>query len=65
MYFVRAGFVDLIIDGTVADTVHPGDVFGEVALLTLPPEDELTQVCPALLLPCPAWLSALPCPALP
>ena len=81
LYFVRAGFVDLTIDGTVADTVHPGDMFGEVALLALPPEDELTQVCPALpclafcpalpgflpclALPCPAWPSALPCPALP
>ena len=45
MYFVRSGFVDLLMDGAVVDTVQAGDYFGEVALLTLPPADELMQVC--------------------
>lgn len=44
MYFVRSGFIDLIMDGAVVDTVQPGDFFGEVALLSLPPTSELLQV---------------------
>ena len=44
MYFVRSGYVDLIMDGAVVDTVQPGDFFGEVALLSLPPTSELLQV---------------------
>lgn len=44
MYFVHAGFVDLIVDGSVADTVYPGGMFGEVALLSLPPVADLVQV---------------------
>ncbi|KAL3143569.1 Potassium/sodium hyperpolarization-activated cyclic nucleotide-gated channel 3 [Trebouxia sp. C0009 RCD-2024] len=45
MYFVRSGFVDLVMDGAVVDTIQPGDYFGEVALLALPPTHELLQVC--------------------
>ena len=44
MYFVRSGFVDLMMDGAVVDTIQAGDYFGEVALLSLPPTDELLQV---------------------
>ena len=44
MYFVRSGFVDLVMDGAVVDTIQPGDYFGEVALLALPPTHELLQV---------------------
>lgn len=44
MYFVRSGYVDLIMDGAVVDTIQPGDFFGEVALLSLPPTSELLQV---------------------
>ena len=44
MYFVRSGFVDLVMDGAVVDTIAAGDYFGEVALLALPPTDELLQV---------------------
>lgn len=44
MYFVRSGFVDLVMDGAVADTVYPGGMFGEVALLAMPPVHALTQV---------------------
>lgn len=53
MYFVHAGFVDLIIDGSVADTIYPGDMFGEVALLSLPSVIDLVQVgalCPNVVL---------------
>ncbi|KAL3143545.1 Potassium/sodium hyperpolarization-activated cyclic nucleotide-gated channel 3 [Trebouxia sp. C0009 RCD-2024] len=45
MYFVRSGFVDLVMDGAVVDTIPPGGYFGEVALLTLPSKDELLKVC--------------------
>lgn len=44
MYFVRSGFVDLVMDGAVVDTIQAGDYFGEVALLALPPTHELLQV---------------------
>ena len=44
MYFVRTGFVDLVMDGAVVDTIQAGDYFGEVALLALPPTHELLQV---------------------
>lgn len=44
IYFVQAGFVDLIIDGSVADTVYTGEMFGEVALLCVPPLQDLVQV---------------------
>ena len=44
MYFVRTGFVDLMMDGAVVDTIQAGDYFGEVALLALPPTHELLQV---------------------
>ena len=44
MYFVRSGFVDLVMDGAVVDTIAAGDYFGEVALLALPPTHELLQV---------------------
>lgn len=44
MYFVRSGFVDLVMDGAVVDTIPPGGYFGEVALLTLPSKDELLKV---------------------
>ena len=46
MYFVRTGFVDLVMDGAVVDTIQAGDYFGEVALLALPPTHELLQVQP-------------------
>ena len=48
MYFVRTGFVDLMMDGAVVDTIQTGDYFGEVALLALPPTHELLQVQPQL-----------------
>ena len=44
MYFVRSGFVDLVMDGAVVDTIAAGDYFGEVALLALPPTHELVKV---------------------
>ena len=44
MYFVRSGFVDLLMDGAVVDTIQAGDYFGEVALLALPPTHDLLQV---------------------
>ena len=46
MYFVRSGFVDLVMDGAVVDTIQAGDYFGEVALLSLPPTHELLKVPP-------------------
>ena len=46
MYFVRSGFVDLLMDGAVVDTIQAGDYFGEVALLALPPTHDLLQVTP-------------------
>ena len=48
MYFVRSGFVDLVMDGAVVDTIQAGDYFGEVALLSLPPTHELLKVPPVL-----------------
>ena len=51
MYFVRSGFVDLVMDGAVVDTIAAGDYFGEVALLALPPTHELVKV--SLLPPSP------------
>ena len=50
MYFVRSGFVDLVMDGAVVDSIAAGDYFGEVALLSLPPTHELLKV---VLLPPP------------
>ncbi len=57
MYFVRSGFVDLVMDGAIVDTIQAGDYFGEVALLALPPTHELLQV-PT---PLPPHPTPLPC----
>ena len=43
MYFIRNGYVDLKMDGAVIDTLEDGDYFGEVALLSLPPSEELLK----------------------
>lgn len=62
MYFVRSGFVDLIMDGAVVDTVQAGDFFGEVALLSLPPTSELLEVWPLLRYSspdCQTWMLVL------
>ena len=44
MYFIRAGYVDLIMDKLVVDTLRDGDFFGEDALLAMPPADQLARV---------------------
>ena len=44
MYFIKHGYVDLLVDGVVVDTVREGDYFGEVALLPLPSPEDLLQV---------------------
>ena len=44
MYFIRSGYVDLIMDKLVVDTLREGDFFGEDALLSLPPADMLARV---------------------
>lgn len=44
MYFIKHGYVDLLVDGVVVDTVREGDYFGEVALLPLPSKEELLEV---------------------
>ena len=44
MYFIRSGYVDLIMDKLVVDTLHDGDFFGEDALLALPPPKVLARV---------------------
>ena len=46
MYFVCSGFVDLVMDGAVVDTIYAGDYFGEIALLALPPTHDHLQVIP-------------------
>ncbi len=51
MWFVLSGFVDLVMDGAVVDTIQAEDYFGEVALLALPPTHELLQVLPLPLKP--------------
>ena len=44
MYFIRSGYVDLIMDKLAVDTLRDGDFFGEDALLALPPPEVLARV---------------------
>lgn len=47
IYFMRSGYVDLIMNKAVVDTLRDGDYFGEAALMELPSPQELQQVSPA------------------
>ena len=44
VYFIRSGYVDLIMNKAVVDTLRDGDFFGEAALMELPSAQELQQV---------------------
>ncbi|KAK9787865.1 hypothetical protein WJX73_005550 [Symbiochloris irregularis] len=47
VYFIRSGYVDLIMNKKVVDTLHDGDFFGEAALMELPSEEDLMEHCGA------------------
>lgn len=49
VYFIRSGYVDLIMNKKVVDTLHDGDFFGEAALMQLPSDGDLTEVRKAFL----------------
>jgi CRP-like cAMP-binding protein len=44
MYGVIEGEVDLVVNGNVFETITPGDVFGEGALVQIPPTRASTAV---------------------
>ena len=44
VYFIRSGYVDLIMNKAVVDTLRDGDFFGEAALMELPSQQDLQQV---------------------
>ena len=44
MWFIRSGYVDLIMDRLVVDTLRDNDFFGEDALLRLPLPAVLARV---------------------
>ena len=44
LYFLRSGYVDLVMNKAVVDTLRDGDFFGEAALMELPSEEDLQRV---------------------
>ena len=47
LYFMRSGYVDLIMNKAVVDVLRDGDFFGEAALMELPSNPQLQQARPA------------------
>ena len=59
MYFVQRGAVMLVQDGVAIELIGPGQFFGGEALLRLPNNEQLQQVCLSCMRPSPACMLAL------